>query len=326
MDLGGVEAPLPEHPGHLDRQEWNTRQDVVHHGTYRKDWDQGSAVHSSGNNPDTHSTVTGLSVPKGFLDTKGKPGTDWSSYGPKFDPEVEDPDEFTAKIGQGRIHSRRLEHELPRARDISFYSGPMVKMSDSQANLAHAAHGYESEGEYPSATVSDSVPSDVHEALRHDPEWVFNDGYDDEEGSHWTEKWPKAAQGQQELAAGRPIIYDNVVEGGVSAVVPRGAGRTYEQDFLDAPGRSPHAKALMEASLSQVGPLSTPIPQSPQIIGSQFRLADTNYMDEVDRGLEKAHPDVFPAHQIKQDREPVRSYPRPDVGDDPTANDPFKDL
>ncbi len=301
-------AARPVHPGDLSREDWSQRQDVVHHGTYRKDWEQGTAAHFAGNDPEA-GPRSGVNVSRGFLNNGQGSGQDWSSYGPRFDPEVEDPDEFLAGIGQGRIHSRRLEADVPSKTGFSAYAGPLEKMSDEDANLAHAAHGYLTEGEYPSKPVGDSVPHRIADDLEHDPEWVFNDDFDDEDpGAHWSEKYPAAERGRQALGQGKSIVYDNIHEGGISAVVPRGGGRTYEQDLIDSPNRLPYTKDLVAQSVRQVGPLSTPVPQKPLHIGQQERL-----VEPTGDGGGATVGGGARLESLWSKREPVRSYPKPRV-------------
>lgn len=246
LDLSEARIKPPPHPGDLSFEEWAEREDVVHHGTFMKDWDQTAATHFG--DPDAarmilkgaHSAILG-----------------GSGYGPLEEEDMYEelnlPEE-ESMISEGTIHSRRL----PEGSVATDPHGDRRVFSDRAANTAHLLHEMSRFGGRGSPSVRETVAIGWGMDRGED---IDEDYLQEELESRDTRSSRAALDATDQLEAGKTLAYNNTIEGGISYVVPnRGARdlRTWEQDVAGSPNVPPHVKDFVARRTAERGPRHLP--------------------------------------------------------------------
>lgn len=260
LDVGDALTHRPEHPGDLGFAEWSQRQDVAHHGTFASNWDEGNATHFGELKT---ARYMAQNVHERYNETKF-PHT-WGDYGTG-----------NVELGEGRVHSRRLDNlagpsddstPLGRMKGVRSSpdrgetgTNPVNLYTDRQANIAHAAIDYERYDDS-SGSVRESLP----ESAREDPEAYFDGG----------EMGPNITRAVNQLNAERPIAYENEIEGGLSYVA-KDAGdnpnvTSYEQDVQNS-NRGHLSKQLTAEHVAKYGPRTLPVKVDKRPAGWQLPL------------------------------------------------------
>lgn len=257
-------APKTEpHPGDLDYDEWAQRPDVVHHATFADDW---AKLSRHGQIPTPHFGTAASAGEVGY-DARAAiwGGSDRRTFSYAEAVEGE-------RVGQ--VHSRRIESSgiaLGAGADRRSSANTVHEATPAGMMATLQAVGMKDTGaetaRYADAAANGIVSGlDIHNNSLDHGEYVDNASISEvpwaDSALHQMEqgKTPEntaldqaTAKGLEQLGAKVPLAYRNSVEdpGSTSYAVPPGAGRTWEQDFMDSPNRPEYRKrgvrAIMEA-------------------------------------------------------------------------------
>lgn len=212
-------------PGEMGPDAWAARSDIVHHGTFREDWEGAPLVHvgtigaAQERTDQLSRSVNHESMARNYLHP------DWAAADEWDDEPPEVPDTLV-----GKVHPRRLSN-------VASMKQPL---SDADVNAVHK-QWVETDG--------DAAPRSVHDSAR-------------ESRLGWSEREALAQHFDRGLAL--PYKNEGEDVGSTSFVTPTHNLHSWESDVVNSRFASPLAQQFARDRLQQGKELQSPVLGGPE--------------------------------------------------------------